>query len=136
VREWRTCLTGENECSRRHRKKHSFAGEAFNRHDVDGILEFWKEGAITVCEPGRLATGKEAQRGVYENFWDQDAIAKQEKISVAGHSVVDLEVERVRHSAEWAPFSGGGVGSAALRRHSDGGWRVVVESRSGPAVLD
>jgi predicted RecB family nuclease len=70
-------------CSRRHRKKRSFAREAFERHDVDGILDFSEEGAIRVCEPGRLATGKEAQRGVDENFWHPEAIAKQEKINVA-----------------------------------------------------
>jgi ketosteroid isomerase-like protein len=116
-----------------------FADEAFNRHDVDGVLDFYEEGAIMVYEPGRLAMGREALRGVYENFLNEDVIAKQEKINVVEAGDIALWTSKWSVSGtakDGTPFNRGGVGSAVLRRHSDGGWRVVVENPWGPAVLD
>jgi hypothetical protein len=68
-------------------------------------------------------------------------------VLLAGAGKQDLEIaEELRISNQKAarsgtaqdgtPFTRGGFGSAILRKHSDGGWRVAVENPWGPAVLD
>jgi ketosteroid isomerase-like protein len=57
--------------------------EAFNRGELEAILNFYEEGAAMVLEPGRLATGKAELRRAYE--WilaNMKGIATQEKTHI------------------------------------------------------
>ena len=40
--------------------------EAFNRGDIEAVLDFYEEDAVMVAEPNRLATGKAEIRATYE----------------------------------------------------------------------
>ena len=40
--------------------------EAFNRSDIEAVLNFYEEDAVMVAEPNRLATGKAEIRATYE----------------------------------------------------------------------
>ncbi len=39
--------------------------EAFNRGDIDAVLDFYEDDAVMVAEPKRLATGKTEIRATY-----------------------------------------------------------------------
>jgi ketosteroid isomerase-like protein len=41
--------------------------EAFNRGDVEAVLDFYEDGAVMVLEPGRLARGKDEMRRAFED---------------------------------------------------------------------
>ena len=40
--------------------------EAFNRGEIEAVLDFYEEDAVVVGEPSRLATGKAEIRATYE----------------------------------------------------------------------
>jgi ketosteroid isomerase-like protein len=115
------------------------ADDAFNSRDLEGVLALYEDGAIMVYEPGHLATGKAALRQVFESLLNLNAVAKQEKIDVVQAGDIALWTSKWSVSGtaqDGTPFTRGGFGSAILRKHSDGGWRVAVENPWGPAVLD
>ncbi|HEY0408065.1 MAG TPA: nuclear transport factor 2 family protein [Pyrinomonadaceae bacterium] len=113
--------------------------EAFNRGDLETILGFYEDGATMVVEPGRLATGKDELRAAFQ--WilsNMKGIARQEKTHVIESGDIALFTSRWNYSgtaADGAPMSRQSYASVVLRRHSDGGWRVVVDNSWGPAVL-
>ena len=114
--------------------------EAFNRGDLEAILDFYEDEATIVVEPGRLATGKAELRATFE--WilsSMKGIARQEKTHVI--EAGDLALFTSRWTYSGATLDGASVdresyASVVLRRHSDGGWRVVVDNSWGPAVLE
>jgi ketosteroid isomerase-like protein len=115
------------------------ADEAFNFRDLEAVLALYEDGAIMVYEPGHLATGKAALRRVFESLFHLNAVAKQEKSDVVQAGDIALWTSKWTVSGtaqDGTPFTRGGFGSAILRKHSDGGWRVAVENPWGPAVLD
>lgn len=117
----------------------TWADDAFNSGDLEGVLAFYEDGAIMVYEPGHFATGKAALRRVFENLLNLNAVAKQEKIDVVQAGDIALWTSKWSVSGkgpDGTPFTRGGFSSAILRKHSDGGWRVAVENPWGPAVLD
>jgi ketosteroid isomerase-like protein len=117
----------------------SLADEAFNCRDLEGVLAFYEDEAIMVYEPGRLATGKAALRRVFESLLDLNAIARQEKTNVVQAGDIALWTSKWSVSGtaqDGTPFTRGSFGSAILRKHLDGGWRVAVENPWGPGVLE
>jgi uncharacterized protein (TIGR02246 family) len=115
------------------------ADNAFNNRDLEGVLAFYEDDAIMVYEPGHLARGKAALRQVFQNLLNLNVIAKQEKTDVIQAGDIALWTSKWSVSGtgqDGTPFTRGGFGSAILRKHSDGGWRVAVENPWGPAVLD
>ncbi len=60
-----------------------FLDAAYNRGDIEAVLDFYEDEAVMVAEPGRLATGKTEIRAVYEwIFANIKGSAKQEKTHV------------------------------------------------------
>lgn len=113
--------------------------EAFNRGDLDAVLSFYEEGATVVVEPGRLATGKDELRRVFE--WiltNMKGTAAQEKTHVIETGDIALFTSKWNYSgtnADGSPISRESYASVILRKHADGGWRIVVDNSWGPAVL-
>ena len=113
--------------------------EAFNRGDIEAILNFYEAGATMVVEPGRLATGQSELRRTYE--WILGNIkgsARQNRTHVI--EVGDIALFTSQWSFNGTTADGASVAresyaSVVLRKQPDGGWRIVVDNSWGPAVL-
>lgn len=114
--------------------------EAFNRGDIEAVLDFYEDGATMVAEPGRLARGKTELRQVYEwVFSNMKGIASQEKTHVIETGDIALFTSRWSFNgttADGTNVSRQSYASVILRRQGDGGWRIVVDNSWGPAVLE
>jgi ketosteroid isomerase-like protein len=114
--------------------------EAFNRGDIEAILDFYEDGAIMVVEPARLATGKAELRGAYEWILNNiKGVAKQEKTHVIETGDIVLFTSKWSFhcaSADGSPVSRESYASVIMRKGADGRWRIVVDNSWGPAVLD
>lgn len=113
--------------------------EAFNRGDIQAVLECYEDDAVMVAEPNRLATGKAEIRVTYEwIFANIKGTARQEKTHVIETGDIAL------FTSKWSFFGTMLNGDAAsresyasviLRRQADGRWRIVVDNGWGYAVL-
>jgi uncharacterized protein (TIGR02246 family) len=114
--------------------------EAFNRGDLETILDFYENDATMVLEPGRLATGKEELRRAYK--WILTNIkgtAKQEKTHVIESGDIALFTSKwafTGSTLDGASASRESYASVVLRKQTDGGWRIVLDNSWGPAVLE
>lgn len=113
--------------------------EAFNRGDIEAVLSFYEEGATMVTEPGRLATGKAELRRAYEWIFNNiKGTARQEKTHVIESGDIALFTSRWNFSGatlDGTSVSRESFASVILRKHADGGWRIVIDNSYGPAVL-
>lgn len=113
--------------------------EAFNRGDIEAVLDCYEDGAVVVAEPGRLAMGKAEIRAVYQwVFANIKGTARQEKTHVI--ETGDLALFTSRWSLSGTSLSGDSVSresfaSVVLRKNSNGDWRIVVDNSWGYAVL-
>jgi uncharacterized protein (TIGR02246 family) len=114
--------------------------EAFNRGDLEAVLDFYEETAVMVVEPHRLATGKAEIRAAYEwIFANIKGTATQEKTHVI--QTGDTALFSSKWNFKGVMVNGNSVSresyaSVVLRRQPDGGWRIVVDNSWGHAVLD
>jgi uncharacterized protein (TIGR02246 family) len=114
--------------------------QAFNRGDIEAVLDFYEEGAIMVVEPGRLATGKAELRSAFE--WILTNIkgtAKQEKSHVIEAGDIALFTSKWSYSGETAdgtPITRESHATTIFRKGKDGRWRIVVDNSWGPAVIE
>jgi uncharacterized protein (TIGR02246 family) len=113
--------------------------EAFNRGDLEAVLDFYEDEAVIVAEPNRLVTGKAGIRATYEwIFANVKGTARQEKMHVIETGDIAL------FTSKWS-FTGTllngesasreSYASVVLRRQGDGRWRIVVDNSWGHAVL-
>ena len=113
--------------------------EAFNRGDLEAVMDFYEEEAVIVVEPGRLATGRAEIRSAYEwIFKNIKGIARQEKTHVIESKDVALFTSKWSFEGETSdgtPVSRQSYASVILRREADGRWRIIVDNSWGPAVL-
>ncbi|HVG22284.1 MAG TPA: SgcJ/EcaC family oxidoreductase [Blastocatellia bacterium] len=113
--------------------------EAFNRGDVEAVLDFYEDGAVMVLEPGRLARGKDEMRRAFEAILGLEGIAKQIKTSVIEADDIALFTSKWSFSGK-APdgtsFSRDSFATTVFRKQTDGKWRCVIDNSYGPAILD
>jgi uncharacterized protein (TIGR02246 family) len=113
--------------------------EAFNRGDIEAVLNFYEDGATMVVEPGRLAAGKAELRRVYEwIFSNIKGAAKQEKTHVIEAGDIALFTSKWSFSGmtlDGNSLSRESYASVIMRKQRDGEWRIVVDNSWGPAVL-
>jgi uncharacterized protein (TIGR02246 family) len=108
--------------------------EAFNRGDVNAILEFYEDHAVMVVEPGRLARGKEELRNTFENIVRSKVSTKQEKTHVLEAEGVALFTSRWSLSAtvpDGSKISRTFIATSVFRKNSEGGWRLVIDNSFG-----
>jgi uncharacterized protein (TIGR02246 family) len=113
--------------------------EAFNRGDIEAVLELYEDAAVMVVEPGRLATGKAEIRAAYEwIFANIEGAARQEKTHVIESGDIALFTSRWSFSgtaSDGSSVARESYASVILRKNESGGWRIVVDNSWGPAVL-
>lgn len=113
--------------------------EAFNRGDLEAILDFYEEGASVVLEPGRIAAGKDELRRAYEWILSNvKGVAKQEKTHVIEAGDIALFTSKWSYkgrAADGTTLARESYASVVLRKQPDGNWRIVVDNSWGPAVL-
>jgi uncharacterized protein (TIGR02246 family) len=114
--------------------------EAFNRGDIETVLDFYEDAAVMVPQPGRLASGKTEIRAVYEwIFANIKGTAKQEKTHVI--ETGDIALFTSKWSFAGTTLNGDSVSresfaSVILRKNTNGEWRVVIDNSWGHAVLE
>lgn len=65
--------------------------DAFNRGDIDALLDFYEDGAIVVAEPGKLARGKVQLRQIFQSILsDMKGSAKQQRTYVIENGDIAL----------------------------------------------
>ena len=113
--------------------------EAFNRGDIEAVLDFYEDDAVMVAEPNRLATGKAEIRATYEwIFANIKGTATQEKTHVIETSDIALFTSKWNFTGTMLSgdsASRESYASVILRRQADGRWRIVVDNGWGYAVL-
>ncbi len=113
--------------------------EAFNRGDIEAVLDCYEDDAVMVVEPNRLATGRAEIRATYE--WisaNIKGIATQEKTHVIETGDIALFTSKwnfIGTMLNGDSASRESYASVVLRRQTDGRWRIVVDNGWGYAVL-
>jgi len=111
---------------------------AFNRGDLEAILDFYEDEAVMVVEPGRLARGKGELRRIYEEVLRWKGIARQEKTHVIEVGDIALFTSKWSFSAttrNGETISRESIATCVFRKDADGKWRLVIDNSYGPAVL-
>ena len=106
--------------------------EAFNRSDIEAVVNFYEEDAVMVAEPNRLATGKAEIRATYEwIFANIKGTATQAKTHVIETDDIALFTSQWNFSGTMLngdSVSRDSYASVILRRQTDGSWRIVVDN--------
>lgn len=77
--------------------------EAFNRGDLEAVLDFYEDSAVMVIEPRRMATGKAEIRAAYEwIFANIKGVAAQEKTHVIETGDIALFASKWNFSGTFA----------------------------------
>lgn len=112
--------------------------DAFNRGDLEAVLDFYETAAVVVTEPGKLARGTEELRSFFERVMKSGASAKQLKTHVIEADGVALFLSRWTLKTTNADADPGGqtfLATTVLRRQPDGTWKALIDNSLGPLVL-
>ena len=111
---------------------------AFNRKDVDAVLEFYDDEAILVVEPGKCVSGKKALRKIFEKVFELNYIAEQEKMQV-----IESEEELALFISKWYLKSQNreeiireSYATCVFRKNKDGKWRLAIDNSFGIEILN
>jgi uncharacterized protein (TIGR02246 family) len=112
--------------------------DAFNRGDIEAVLDFYEDEAVMVTQPGRIAKGKAELRRAFEVILGSGGSAKQEKTHVIEAGDVALFLSRWTLSAQ-APdgtrIRNQFFATSVFRKGADGRWRLVIDNAFGPALV-
>jgi ketosteroid isomerase-like protein len=112
--------------------------EAFNRGDLDAVLNFYEANAVVVREPGRLARGHVEIRDFFTGAMQSGAHAKQLKTSIIEADGVALFLSRWTLNlpdAEQGTTNREFTATTVLRRQADGTWKALIDNPIGPLLL-
>ena len=111
---------------------------AFNRGDLETLLEHYAPDAVVAFEPGRVVTGREALRPVFERILKLAPQARALRTETLASGDLALYVSQWRLSTpgvDGGETTRTGVATTVLRRQADGRWQVVVDNPWGPELL-
>ncbi len=112
---------------------------AFQRGDIDTVLNSYGPGAVVMFEPGAPVSDPAM---LAETFAAWSAMGPE--FNYAGHDVI-VSGDTALHIAPWTMTGTGPDGSAieqsglsvaVLRRQADGGWKMVIDNPHGQVLMD
>ena len=112
--------------------------DAFNRGDLEAVLDFYEATAVVVMEPGKLARGTAELREFFKRVMGSGASAKQLKTNVIEADGVALFLSHwtlKSPDGENTESSNTFVATAVLRKQPDGTWKALIDNSVGPLVL-
>jgi uncharacterized protein (TIGR02246 family) len=112
---------------------------AFNRGDLEAIVNFYEDEAVMVVEPGRLARGKAELRDIFAKLLRWQGIARQEKTHVIESGDMALFISKWSFSytsADGELITRESIATSVFRCSADGQWKLVIDNSYGPAVLE
>ena len=111
--------------------------DAFNRGDLDAVLNFYDDDAVMVM-PNRVVRGKADLRQAFQEIMASQATVKQERTFALEADGVALFISRWTLN-RWAENDGNPprqfVSTAVFRQQPGGAWRCLIDNSAGPAVL-
>lgn len=113
--------------------------EAFNRGDIEAVLDCYEDEAVMVLEPGRLVQGKAAMREAFRAILGFEGVATQIKTNVIEAGGIALFTSKWNFTGKTpdrTPFSRDSVATSVFRKQADGKWRCIVDNSYGPAILE
>lgn len=113
--------------------------EAFNRGDVEAVLEYYEDAAVVVLEPGMVTQGKEQLREAFRFLFSLQPVARQLKTHVIEAHDLALFTSRWTLTGQLpngTPFTREAIATTIFRKQADGAWRCAIDNPYGPAVLD
>lgn len=112
---------------------------AFNRGDIEAVLDCYEDDAVVMVEPDRSISGKENLRAFFELFMASGSTAKQDRMHVTAQGDLALYLS---HWTLSTPVAGAPaseqhhIGTSVFRRGRDGRWRLAIDNSFGPRVLE
>jgi uncharacterized protein (TIGR02246 family) len=113
--------------------------EAFNRRDIEAVLEFYEDDAVLVAEPNRIVQGKAAIRQTFEFVFTLNGTAKQVKTQTIESGELALFLSKWTFSGtlpDGTAFTRDANATCVFRKSANGAWRCVIDNSYGIAVLD
>jgi uncharacterized protein (TIGR02246 family) len=111
---------------------------AFNRGDLEAVLDFYEDGAVIVLGPGRLARGKAELRRAFEFMLQMEGVARQIKTHVIENGEIALFTSQWSFTVkapDGAPLTRESYATVVFRKQASGEWRCVIDNSFGPDVL-
>ena len=112
---------------------------AFNRGDLDAVLDSYEDDAVLMVEPGRSISGKDNLRAFYELAFGSGSSSRQDRMHVIVQGDLALYLSRwtLTVAAHGAVATDQHlVSTSVLRRGVDDRWRLVIDNSFGPVVLE
>lgn len=112
--------------------------DAFNRGDLDAVLNFYETTAVVVTEPGKVARGTVELRSFFERVMQSGTSAKQLKTHVIEADGIALFLSRWTFKTATADPDASGhtfIATTVLRKQPDGTWKALIDNSLGPLVL-
>jgi ketosteroid isomerase-like protein len=111
---------------------------AFNRGDLEAVLDFYEANAVVVMEPDSLARGHQELRDFFTGVMRAGSSARQLKTSIIEADGVALFLSRWTLDSPYAENAATNrefIATTVLRRQADGRWRALIDNPIGPLVL-
>lgn len=113
--------------------------EAFNRGDLEAVLECYEDQALMVVEPGKLALGKAELRKTFKELLKLGVKATQLKTKTLTTEDIALFISLWRLdglTAEGKNFSKEYIATTVFRKQPDGQWKIIIDNSFGPDILN
>lgn len=111
---------------------------AFEKNDIDAVMNAYEPGAAVVFEPGQPVTDEQQLRQMFGGM-----AAAKPVFTYSGHEVVvsgDTAVhiapwQMVAHTPDGQEIRQSGLSVAVLRHQADGSWKMLIDNPHGARLL-
>lgn len=113
--------------------------EAFNRGDIEAVLDCYEDEAIMVVGPDKLAHGKDELRKTFKEILKLGFKATQLKTRTLQTVDVALFISQWHlegRTQEGKEFAKEYIATTVFRRQPDGQWKAVIDNSFGPDILN